>query len=38
MWVLNKPSVTRAKQDIDVLIAHCRNLDVATDKPLLEQL
>lgn len=38
MWVLNKPSVTRAKQDIDVLIAHCRNLDVVTDKPLLEQL
>lgn len=38
MWVLNKPSLARSKQDIDVLIAHCNNLDAVVDKPLLEQL
>ena len=38
MWVLNKPRLADAKQDIDVLIAHCNNLHVTIDKPLLEQL
>lgn len=37
MWVLNKPSKADAKNDINVLIAHCNNLD-ATDKTALEQL
>lgn len=37
MWKLNKPSKIDAKNDLDVLIAHCDNLD-ATDKPMLEQL
>lgn len=38
MWVLHKPTLADAKHDIAVLIAHCRNLDDATDKPLLETL
>lgn len=38
MWVLNRPKLEDAKRDIDTLIAHCYNLDAATDKPLLEQL
>lgn len=37
MWKLTKPSLARAKRDIDVLIQHCRNLGNG-DKPLLETL
>lgn len=37
MWVLKKPRLATAKNDIDVLIQNCRNLDAA-DKPNLEQL
>ena len=37
MWILKKPSLRKAKKDIDVVVAHCSNLD-AGDKPLLEQL
>lgn len=37
MWILKKPDLRKAKKDIDVVLAHCDNLD-AGDKPLLEQL
>lgn len=37
MWILKKPSLRKAKKDIDVVVAHCSNLN-AGDKPLLEQL
>lgn len=37
MWILQKPSLKAAKNDIDVLIQHCRSLGVV-EKPLLETL
>lgn len=37
MWILPKPDLQKAKQDIDVVLAHCNNLD-NQDKPLLEKL